>query len=145
MILIKFTFALLTLLLISSAAPAERTQLSVVAGDTPRSVRITGPKSLTDLGKRKYGKWVGCSYSIQWATARNRQRALSAPTTDKGCRTPIGTQARIELSRKLFIPRLMIAILMTGSVKPSSWRNSGVQLRDRNCLLPEMWTARNLR
>ena len=66
MILIKFAFALLTLLPISSAAPAERTELSVVAGDTPRSVRITGPKSLTDLGKRKYGKWVGCSYSIQW-------------------------------------------------------------------------------
>jgi hypothetical protein len=62
MILIKFTFALLTLLPISSAAPAERTELSVVAGDTPRSVRITGPKSLTDLGKRKYGKWVGCSF-----------------------------------------------------------------------------------
>ena len=50
----------------ASAAPAERTELSVVAGDTPRSVRITGPKSLTDLGKGKYGKWVGCSYSIQW-------------------------------------------------------------------------------
>jgi hypothetical protein len=66
MMLIKFAFALLTLFPISSAAPAERTELSVVAGDTSRSVRITGPKNLTDLGKGKYSKWVGCSYSIQW-------------------------------------------------------------------------------
>jgi hypothetical protein len=50
----------------SSAAPAEKTELSLVAGDTSRSVRITGPKNLTDLGKRKYSKWEGCSYSIQW-------------------------------------------------------------------------------
>ena len=64
--LIKFAFALLTLCPISSAAPAERTELSVVAGDTSRSVRITGPKNLTDFGKGKYSKWVGCSYSIQW-------------------------------------------------------------------------------
>ena len=64
--LIKFAFALLTLFPISSAAPAERTELSVVAGDTSRSVRITGPTNLTDLGKGKYSKWVGCSYSIQW-------------------------------------------------------------------------------
>jgi hypothetical protein len=66
MILIKFAFALLTLLPMSSAAPAERTELSVVAGDTPRSVRINGPKTLTDLGKRKNEARVGCGYSIQW-------------------------------------------------------------------------------
>jgi len=66
MMLIKFAFVLLTLFPISSAAPTERTELSVVAGDTSRSVRITGPKNLTDLGKGKYSKWVGCSYSIQW-------------------------------------------------------------------------------
>jgi len=65
MMLIKFAFALLTLFPISLAAPAERTELSVVACDTSRSVRITGPKNLTDLGKGKYEKWVGCSYSIQ--------------------------------------------------------------------------------
>src|SRR5260370_20542815 len=66
MMLIKFAFALLMVCPISSAAPAERTELSVVAGDTSRSVRITGPKNLTDFGKGKYSKWVGCSYSIQW-------------------------------------------------------------------------------
>jgi hypothetical protein len=66
MMLIKFVFALLTSFPISSAAPAEKTELSIVAGDTFRSVRITGPRNLTDLGKSKYSKWVGCSYSIQW-------------------------------------------------------------------------------
>jgi len=69
MMLIKFAFALLTLFPISSAAPAERPALSVVVGDTSRSVRITGPKKLTDLGRGKYSKWVGCSYSIQWGDA----------------------------------------------------------------------------
>jgi len=64
--LIKFGFALLTLFPISFAARAERTELSVVTGDTFRSVRIIGPKNLTDLGNGKYNKWVGCSYSIQW-------------------------------------------------------------------------------
>ena len=49
-----------------SATPAERNELSVVAGDTPGSARITGPKNLTDLGKGQYGKWLGCRYSIQW-------------------------------------------------------------------------------
>ena len=62
----KFAFALLTLFPIPLAVPAESTELSVAAGDTSRSVRITGPKNLTDLGKGKYSKWVGCSYSIQW-------------------------------------------------------------------------------
>jgi hypothetical protein len=66
MMLIKFALALLALCPISFAASAERTELSVVAGDTSRSVRITGPKNLTDFGKGKYSKWVGCSYSIQW-------------------------------------------------------------------------------
>jgi hypothetical protein len=65
MMLIKFTFALLTMLPIY-ATPSERAELSVAVGDTPRSARITGPKNLTDLGKGQYGKWVGCSYSIQW-------------------------------------------------------------------------------
>jgi hypothetical protein len=66
MMLIKFVFVLLTLFAISSTAPAERTELSVVTGDTSRSVRVAGPKNLTDLGKGKSSKWVGCSYSIQW-------------------------------------------------------------------------------
>jgi len=57
----------------ASAATATATKtsagtakLSAVTGDIPRSVQITGPKNLTDLGKGQYGKWVGCSYSIQW-------------------------------------------------------------------------------
>jgi hypothetical protein len=62
---ITFAFALLMLFLILPTVPAEPNELSVVASD-PYSVRITGPKSLTDLGKRKYGKWVGCTYSVQW-------------------------------------------------------------------------------
>src|SRR2546425_13195785 len=66
MILIKFTFALLTLLPISSAAPAERAELSVLSGGTPPSLRVTRPKRLPHLGKRKIGEWGGCSYSIQW-------------------------------------------------------------------------------
>jgi hypothetical protein len=66
MMLIKFALALLTLFPMSLAAPAERTELSVVVGDTSHSVRINGPKNLTDLGKGKYEKWMGCSYSIQW-------------------------------------------------------------------------------
>lgn len=49
-----------------SVAPAERQELSVTAGDSPHSARITGPKNLTDLGKGKYRKWVGCGYSIDW-------------------------------------------------------------------------------
>jgi hypothetical protein len=65
MMLIKFAFAVLTMFPIS-AIPAERTELSVVAGDTPSSALITGPKNLTDLGKGQYDKWVGCRYSIQW-------------------------------------------------------------------------------
>ena len=82
MILIKFAFALLMLLPISSAAPAERTELSVVAGDTPRSVRITGPKNLTDLAKGRPAKWVGCSYSVQWGDVA---RSPAAPIgTDCG-------------------------------------------------------------
>jgi hypothetical protein len=66
MTIIKIAFALLILFPISSAVPEERNELSVVAGDTSRSVRITGPKNLTDHGKGKYSKWVGCSYSIHW-------------------------------------------------------------------------------
>jgi hypothetical protein len=65
MTLIQFAFALLTMFPIS-AAPAASAELSVVADSTPRSVRITGPKNLTDLGKGQYSKWVGCSYSIEW-------------------------------------------------------------------------------
>jgi hypothetical protein len=65
MFFIRLALALLPMFSIA-AAPAERTELSVTAGDTPRSVRITGPKLLTALGKRRYGKWVGCGYSIQW-------------------------------------------------------------------------------
>jgi hypothetical protein len=80
-----------------------------VAGDTSGSVRITGPKNLTELGK---GKWVGCSYSIPWCDG-------SGSPAD-----PIGADCGQELSHrrghlsnfreKRFIPRLMIAILMTG-------------------------------
>jgi len=66
MILIKFAFALLMLFPISSTPSAETNELSVVASDSPRSIRITGPKNLSDLGKRRYSKWVGCGYSIQW-------------------------------------------------------------------------------
>jgi hypothetical protein len=64
---IKFAFALLTLFPISSAAPVEKTELSLVAGDTSRSVRITGPKNLTDLGKGKYSKWVGWAAAIPYS------------------------------------------------------------------------------
>ena len=86
MMLIKFAFALLTLFPISSAAPTESTELSVVAGDTFRSVRITGPENLTDLGKGKYSKWVGCSYSIQWGDGSGSPAG------------PIGTDCRQGLS-----------------------------------------------
>ena len=118
--LIKFAFALLTVFPISSAAPAESTELSVVAGDTSRSVRITGPKNLTDLGKGKYSNGWAAAIPYNGATARDRQRVPSELTADKGCLTHIRTRALIELSRELFIPRLMIAILMTGLVKPGS-------------------------
>jgi hypothetical protein len=66
MMLIKSACALLTLFPILCAVPTEKTELSVAAGGDSRSVRITGPKNLTDLGKGKYSKWVGCSYSIKW-------------------------------------------------------------------------------
>ena len=62
---ITLGFALLMLFLILPTIPAETNELSVVRSD-PYSARITGPKSLTDLGKRKYSKWVGCTYSVQW-------------------------------------------------------------------------------
>lgn len=65
MTLIKLAFALLTMFPLSVIPPAS-TDLSVVAGSTPRSARITGPKNLADLGQGQYGKWVGCRYSIQW-------------------------------------------------------------------------------
>ena len=111
MMLIKFAFALLTLFPISSAAPAEKTELSLVAGDTSLSVRIAAPKNLTDLGKGKYSKWAGCSYSIQWGDGSGSPAGpRSELIVDKGCRTHIETRALIELSRRLFIPRLMIAI-----------------------------------
>jgi hypothetical protein len=69
MTLIQFAFALLTMFPISVAPAASTelsTELSVAAGSTPRSAQITGPKNLTDLGRGQYGKWVGCSYSIEW-------------------------------------------------------------------------------
>lgn len=62
--LIKFAFALLTMVSISATA-ADRAGLSVVASDTPRSARITGPKNLTDLGKGQYGKWVIFDYPVR--------------------------------------------------------------------------------
>lgn len=65
MTLLIFAFALLAMFP-HSAVPAAGTELSVVAGSTPRSVRITGPKNLIDLGKGQYSKWVGCSYSVEW-------------------------------------------------------------------------------
>lgn len=49
--------------LMLSSAPAN---LSVATGDAPRSVRITGPKELADLGKGQFAKWIGCRYSVQW-------------------------------------------------------------------------------
>ena len=110
MMLIKFAFALLTLFPISSCAPAEKTELSLVAGDTSRSVRIAAPKNLTDLGKGKYSKWVDCSYVIQRGDGSGSPAGPSELIVDKGCRTHIRTRALIEFSRKLFIPRLMIAI-----------------------------------
>lgn len=77
MMLIRFVLALLTLFPISSVAPPERTKLSVVAGDTSRPVRITGPKNLTDLGKGKCSKCVrlqlfhtNCFASLQRLFAR---------------------------------------------------------------------------
>jgi hypothetical protein len=63
---VKFVFALLMLFPTSSTVPAETNELSVVASISPHSVRITRPTNLTDLGKRKYSKWVGCTYSVQW-------------------------------------------------------------------------------
>ncbi len=61
---------LLSIMLLSLVTlPAGRPKtdaLLVAAGDAPRSARVTGPKRLTDLGKRTYSKWVGCSYSIDW-------------------------------------------------------------------------------
>jgi len=63
MTLVTFAFFLPTLFL--AGAPADMA-LRVAPGDAPRSVRITGPKRLTDLGKGTYSKWVGCSYSVRW-------------------------------------------------------------------------------
>lgn len=59
-------FTALMLLAMPLLNSAEKNELSVVPGDAPHSVRIAGPKGLTDLGRRQYGKWVGCGYSVQW-------------------------------------------------------------------------------
>ena len=32
----------------------------------PFKVQVKGPGRLLDLGERKYGKWVGCGYWIEW-------------------------------------------------------------------------------
>ena len=69
-----------------SSASAQRPQLSVVAGDAPRSARITGPQKLTDLGRGKYEKWVGCHYSVEWGDG------TESPTG------PIGAECGVGLS-----------------------------------------------
>lgn len=80
------TFVLLTLPPILLLNPAEKNELSVVPGDTPHSVRVAGPKSLTDLGRRQYSKWVGCGYSVQWGDGSASPAA------------PIGADCAIGLS-----------------------------------------------
>lgn len=64
--MIRFTAALLLLTWSSVGITADRNALKVTADSSPHSVRIIGPKRLTDLGKGTYSKWVGCSYSIEW-------------------------------------------------------------------------------
>jgi hypothetical protein len=58
---------LLLLFALLTATLAADHGLQVSADSNPRSVRVTGPKRLTDLGNGTYSKWVGCSYSIDWA------------------------------------------------------------------------------
>ena len=130
MILMKFAFALLTLLPMSSAAPAERTQLSVVAGDTPRSVRINGPKNLTDLGKRKNEARVGCGYSIHWGDGSISPQGadcgegLSHIYKDAGTQVFLMNLRHVFWSRRRIVRRQLAGIfglylndiLVTGSV-----------------------------
>src|SRR5581483_4767518 len=64
--MIQLAAALLLVTFSGTAIAADRNALQVTADSSPHSVRITGPKRLTDLGKGTYSKWVGCSYSIEW-------------------------------------------------------------------------------
>ena len=64
--MIRFAAALLLVTWATAGIAGDRSDLQVTAASSPHSVRITGPRRLTDLGNGTYSKWVGCSYSIEW-------------------------------------------------------------------------------
>lgn len=57
---------LLALLFSLSTLASEPLVLSITNGKSPLHVRVTGPERLVGLGKGKWGKWVGCSFNIDW-------------------------------------------------------------------------------
>jgi PKD repeat protein len=49
------------------AADKDTLQLSVTSGTAPLTVRITGPKNVTDLGRGTWQKWTGCGFNVTWS------------------------------------------------------------------------------
>ncbi len=57
----------------SNSCMSESLVLSVTTGKAPLHVQVTGPDRLIGLGKGKWGKWVGCSFNIDWNDSKNEK------------------------------------------------------------------------
>jgi hypothetical protein len=69
-------FSLLALLVASCGFKNHsngRLMVTQTSTKTPFGIRITGPDRLIEQGEKKWGKWVGCGYWVEWGDgARSR-------------------------------------------------------------------------
>lgn len=54
----------------------EQLKLSAIEGKAPLTVHILGPKILTQKSSKKFSKWVGCEFNIDWGDGTSPQLNL---------------------------------------------------------------------
>ena len=60
------TLVFVASIIFSAAANSDSLSLSVLSGDAPLSVEVTGPELVVDKGEGQPRVWHGCGFSIDW-------------------------------------------------------------------------------